>query len=160
MIEIFLPDLSATRTLAKRLAPLLCAGDIVGLGGPLGVGKTTFARGLVKALADRGGAGDPGEVPSPTFTLVQVYETGAVPVWHFDLYRLQRPEDAVELAIEEAFACAISVVEWPEKLGDFMPGAWLEMSLNRDTEVSRRAVIHGHGRRGEALEAALAGDQP
>ncbi len=159
MIEFLLPDLNATRSLARRMAPLLSAGDIIGLAGPLGAGKTTFARALIETLVEIGGAGNLGEVPSPTFTLVQVYETGAVPVWHFDLYRLERPEDAIELAIEEAFACAISLVEWPERLGDLMPGAWLKMNLDRETDISRRAVFHGYGPRGEVLEATLMGDE-
>jgi tRNA threonylcarbamoyladenosine biosynthesis protein TsaE len=159
MIEIPLPDLRATRSLAKRLAPLLRAGDIIGLAGPLGAGKTTFARAVIETLADAGGAGNLGEVPSPTFTLVQVYETGAVPVWHFDLYRLDRPEDALELAIEEAFVEAISLVEWPERLGGLMPGAWLEVAMDRENDSRRRALIQGHGPRGQALEAALKGDE-
>ena len=92
MIDIPLPDLSATRSLAKRLAPLLCAGDIIGLAGPLGAGKTTFARAVIETLAEMGGAGNLGEVPSPTFTLVQVYELADLTVWHFDLYRLDAPE--------------------------------------------------------------------
>ena len=159
MIEIPLPDLNATRSLARRLAPALCAGDIIGLAGPLGAGKTTFARALIETLAEAGGAGNLGEVPSPTFTLVQVYDSGAVPVWHFDLYRLERPGDALELAIEEAFASAISLVEWPERLAHLMPGEWLELRIEREADDGRRAMIRGHGRRGEVLEAALKGDQ-
>jgi tRNA threonylcarbamoyladenosine biosynthesis protein TsaE len=91
MIELALSGPKATRSLARRLAPALAAGDVIGLAGPLGAGKTTLARALIVALAEAGGAGPVGEVPSPTFTLVQVYETGAVPVWHFDLYRLECP---------------------------------------------------------------------
>ena len=159
MIEIPLPDLRATRSLAKRLAPLLRAGDIIGLAGPLGAGKTTFARALIETLAEAGGAGSPEEVPSPTFTLVQVYETGGVPVWHFDLYRLERPEDAIELAIEEGFASAISLVEWPERLGGLMPGGWLELRMERETDGTRRALIRGHGPRGGMLEAAFKEDE-
>ncbi|TDI67961.1 MAG: tRNA (adenosine(37)-N6)-threonylcarbamoyltransferase complex ATPase subunit type 1 TsaE [Alphaproteobacteria bacterium] len=157
MIELALSDLEATRSLARRLAPALGAGDIIGLAGPLGAGKTTFARALIEALAQAGGAGPVGEVPSPTFSLVQVYETGAVPVWHFDLFRLERPADALELAVEEAFAGAISLVEWPERLGEIMPGDWLELRLERrgEAEGARRAVIRGHGSRGRALERAL-----
>ncbi len=155
MIELPLPDLAATRALAHRLAPCLGAGDIVGLAGPLGAGKTTLARETIAALAEAGGAGDPGAVPSPTFTLVQVYDTGAVPVWHFDLYRLERPEDAEELAIVEAFATAISLIEWPERLGPLMPADWLELALDFDGPEARRARITGHGVRGRALEAAL-----
>ena len=155
MIEFPLPDLTATRALAARLAPLLEAGDIIGLAGPLGAGKTAFARALIESLAELGGAGEVGEVPSPTFTLVQVYETGAVPVWHFDLYRLDRAADALELAIEEAFASAISLIEWPERLEDLMPADWLEIGIARTAGQSRKAVIRGHGRRGRALAAAL-----
>lgn len=155
MIERVLSGLAATRALARRLAPVLRAGDVIGLAGPLGAGKTTFARALIEALAEAGGAGRVGEVPSPTFSLVQVYETGAVPVWHFDLYRLERSVDALELGIEEAFAAAISLIEWPELLGEFMPGDWLELALQRDPGGARRAVIRGHGSRGAALERAL-----
>ncbi len=155
MIELALSDLEATRSLARRLAPALGAGDVIGLAGPLGAGKTTFARALIEALAKAGGAGPVGEVPSPTFSLVQVYETGAVPVWHFDLYRLERPADALELAVEEAFAGAISLVEWPERLGEIMPGDWLELRMERHGDGARRAVIRGYGPRGIALERAL-----
>lgn len=156
MIEHPLSDLEATRALAHRLAPALGPGDIVGLAGPLGSGKTTLARALIEALAEAGGVGPVGEVPSPTFTLVQVYETGATPVWHFDLYRLERPEDALELAIEEAFATAISLIEWPERLGALMPAGWLEIALASDAGDGRRATIRGHGERGRALEHLLA----
>lgn len=155
MIDHPLPDLEATRALARRLATLLAPGDVVGLAGPLGAGKTTLARFVIEALAERGGAGPVGEVPSPTFTLVQTYETGTVPVWHFDLYRLERPEDALELAIEEAFAAAISLIEWPERLGGLMPADWLEVLIERDAEGGRHARIRGFGGRGRALEEAL-----
>ena len=155
MIELVLSGLEATRSLARRLAPTLCAGDVIGLAGPLGAGKTTLARDLIEALAAAGGGGPVGEVPSPTFTLVQIYETGAVPVWHFDLYRLERPADALELAIEEAFAGAISLIEWPERLGEMMPADWLELRIERESDGARRAVIRGHGSRGLAIERAL-----
>jgi tRNA threonylcarbamoyladenosine biosynthesis protein TsaE len=155
MIEIALSGLEATRSLARRLAPVLCTGDVVGLAGPLGAGKTTLARALIEDLVEAGGAGPVGEVPSPTFTLVQIYETGAVPVWHFDLYRLDRPADALELAIEEAFVEAISLIEWPERLAEFMPGDWLELRMEREASNNRRALIQGHGPRGLELESAL-----
>jgi tRNA threonylcarbamoyladenosine biosynthesis protein TsaE len=155
MIEYPLPDLEATRALARRLAPHLRPGDIVGLAGPLGAGKTTLARDLIEALAAAGGGGPVGEVPSPTFTLVQVYETGGVPVWHFDLYRLERAEDALELAIEEAFAEAVSLIEWPDRLGGLMPDDWLEVSIDRDRDGGRHVRIQGFGARGRALEDAL-----
>ena len=111
MIEISLPDLDATMALAAQIAPFLEAGDVVGLEGSLGGGKTTFARDLIGAMAAHYGADPVGEVPSPTFTLVQVYETGGTPVWHFDLYRITRAEDAYELNIEEAFEVE-AACEW------------------------------------------------
>jgi tRNA threonylcarbamoyladenosine biosynthesis protein TsaE len=155
MIEYPLPDLAATRALARRLAPHLRPGDIVGLAGPLGAGKTTLARDLIEALAEAAGGGPVGEVPSPTFTLVQVYETGGAPVWHFDLYRLERPEDALELAIEEAFVEAVSLIEWPDRLGGLMPADRLEFALDRDPHGDRHVRIQGFGARGRALEDAL-----
>lgn len=154
MIRLELPDTDATVALARALAPHLAAGDVIGLAGPLGAGKTTLARALIEALAEAGGAGPVGEVPSPTFTLVQAYETGGVPVWHFDLYRLERPNDALELAIEEAFAGAVSLIEWPEKLGPLLPPDRLEIALSF-AGSGRRALIRGYGPRGEALARVL-----
>lgn len=156
MIEIPLPDLAATRTLACRLAPHLAPGDVVALAGPLGAGKTAFARFAIEAVAAAGGAPRPSEVPSPTFTLVQIYEAGPVPVWHLDLYRLERPADAIELGIEEGFATAVTLIEWPERLGHLLPAERLDIALAHDGGDARRARIEGRGARGRALEAVLA----
>jgi tRNA threonylcarbamoyladenosine biosynthesis protein TsaE len=123
-LETVLPDEAATAALAGRLAPLAARGDVVALRGVLGAGKTSFARGFIAARAGR-----PIEVPSPTFTLVQTYDLASGPIWHFDLYRLERPEDAIELGIDEAFADGISLIEWPERLGDLLPACRLEVRL-------------------------------
>jgi tRNA threonylcarbamoyladenosine biosynthesis protein TsaE len=137
---IRLPDAAATAALAARLAPHLRAGDVVALSGPLGAGKTLLARAVIAAL------GGPEEVPSPTFTLVQTYDLAPVPVWHFDLYRLARPEDAYELDIEDAFADAISLIEWPERLGALMPTDRLDIALAfGSAETERVATLTGHG---------------
>ncbi len=160
MIELPLPDLAATRALARRLAPRLAAGDVVALEGPLGAGKTAFARFVIEALAEAAGNPPPAEVPSPTFTLVQIYDTGRVPVWHLDLYRVERAEDAVELGIEEAFATAVTLIEWPARLGSLLPADRLEVALARADGETRRARITGFGARGCALEAALVEDAP
>lgn len=110
----------ATAALAQRLAGALAPGDVVALEGDLGAGKTTFARALIAAFAAEAGQAPP-EVPSPTFTLVQIYEFPRAALWHFDLYRIERPQDALELGIEEALAGGIALIEWPERLGGLLP---------------------------------------
>ena len=113
-----LGDAAATARLGARIAPLLEPGETVLLYGPLGMGKSTLARGLIRALTR------PDEdVPSPTFTLVQFYESDP-PVAHFDLYRLTRAEEAAEIGLDDALDEGCAVVEWPERLGDD-PAAWL-----------------------------------
>ena len=136
MIAIDLPDEAATGALAARLATVARAGDVIALQGELGAGKTSFARAFIRAL------GGTGEVPSPTFTLVQVYELGPASVWHFDGYRLRDPEEAWELGIEDAFAEGISLIEWPERFGTLLPARRLLVSLSSGATASgRRAVI-------------------
>lgn len=106
-------------TLARCLAAALLPGDLILLQGELGAGKTTFARALLRALAD-----DPHlEVPSPTFTLAQPYEEGRIPVLHVDLYRLDAPEDIDPLGLDEALEHGACLVEWPERAGDRLPPA-------------------------------------
>ena len=136
-----LPDAAATQALGAALAQRLKAGDVVALRGDLGAGKTELARGLIRALF-----GDDTEVPSPTFTLVQTYEDESLPLslWHFDLYRLEDPEEAFELGIEEAFADAVSLIEWPERLGPYLPARRLEIALSHVGE-GRRATLSGGG---------------
>ena len=101
---------------------------MVALAGDLGAGKTTFARALIAALAAEAGQAAP-EVPSPTFTLIQIYEFPRASLWHFDLYRIERPDDALELGIEEALAEGIALIEWPERLGPLLPARHIEVRL-------------------------------
>jgi tRNA threonylcarbamoyladenosine biosynthesis protein TsaE len=155
MIEVPLDDIAATGALGRALAGALARGDVVALAGPLGAGKTTLARGIIRACAERAGTPPPEEVPSPTYTLVQVYDLAPVPVWHFDLYRIERPEDALELAVDEAFAAAISLIEWPGRLGPYLPAERLDVTLALGAGDARRATIKGQGARGRALEEAL-----
>ncbi len=115
--------------------------------GDLGAGKTTFARGFIRA---RGGME---EVPSPTFTLVQVYELGPAAIWHFDLYRLKSPDEAWELGIEDAFSEGISLIEWPERLGPLLPMHSLEITLLFGEQPETRRVLLA----GEDWEERLAG---
>lgn len=137
-----LTDADATTRLGAALAPLLGVGDAVLLRGPLGMGKSTLARGLIRALTR------PDEdVPSPTFTLVQFYDSDP-PVAHFDLYRLTRPEEAVEIGLDEALDRGAVLIEWPERLGED-PAAWLGVEpLNIDLVEQgegRRATVSGAG---------------
>ena len=133
-----LSDEAATAALAARVAGVAAARDVIALKGDLGTGKTSFARAFIRA---RGGSE---EVPSPTFTLVQVYDLEPVPVWHFDLYRLRAAEEAWELGIEDAFATAISLIEWPERLGTLLPAKHLEIALTfGEGPRARRAVLGG-----------------
>lgn len=157
--SFILADLAATGRLARDLAAVLAPGDVVALAGPLGAGKTALAREIIHAACDRAGASPPGEVPSPTYTLVQAYDAGPFEIWHFDLYRLERPEDAEELAIFDAFATAVSLIEWPDRLGPLMPAEHLEIALAVEGR-GRLATITGTGARGRALAAALAGRGP
>jgi len=114
MIE--LPDEAATQALAHRIAPQLKIGDCLLLEGPIGAGKTAFSRALIRARLGR-----MEDVPSPTFTLVQVYDDPDGDIWHCDLYRLTHPDEAFELGLEEAFETAICLVEWPDRLGKDAP---------------------------------------
>ena len=136
-----LPDLPATEVLAGRVADLAATGDAIALSGPLGAGKTAFARAFINALA-----GESVEVPSPTFTLLQTYPTARGMIWHFDFYRLERPEEAYELGIEEAFADGISLIEWPERVALLLPADILTVGLSEAAAPDgRRARLDGRG---------------
>ena len=119
------------------------AGDVIALIGDLGSGKTSFARAYINALP---GSGSEEDVPSPTFTLVQSYERAPAEVWHFDLYRVNRPDEAFELGIEEALAEGITLIEWPERLGPLLPAERLDIAFSfADEPDARHAVLTGYG---------------
>ncbi|WP_310475891.1 tRNA (adenosine(37)-N6)-threonylcarbamoyltransferase complex ATPase subunit type 1 TsaE [Sandarakinorhabdus sp.] len=122
-------SLAGTQALAAGLATVLRAGDVVALEGDLGAGKSTFARGVLQAL------GWPGEVPSPTFTLVQPYEDLPVPVWHVDLYRLDHPSEADALGLFETDAALI--IEWPQRLGPRLPQSALRLAFSGSGDAPR-----------------------
>jgi tRNA threonylcarbamoyl adenosine modification protein YjeE len=115
-----------TARFAASLVPQLRQGDTLLLHGNLGTGKTVFARALIRALAGN----DLMEVPSPTFTLVQTYDTPLGALWHFDLYRLEDSEEIYELGWEEALAGGLILVEWPERLGTHIPPSRLDIHLS------------------------------
>ena len=123
---------SQTIELAKKLARITKIGDVWALNGTLGVGKTVFARAFIQELSNAT------EVPSPTFTLLQTYATPEFDIYHYDLYRLEKPSDVFELDVEEAFYSGVSLVEWPEKMGRFLPrDVWV---VNFESEGDLRKI--------------------
>jgi len=139
-----LPDEAATERLGAALAGRLRPRDVVALVGGLGAGKTTLARAILRAAS-----GEPAlVVPSPTFTLVEVYDTPRGAFWHFDLYRLETAEQVFELGWEEARADGIALVEWAERLGPLLPHERLTVTLSIEGD-GRRATLEGEARLGE-----------
>ena len=139
---------ASTIALAGSLASVAEAGDVLALDGPLGAGKTVFARGFIRALTS------PDEdVPSPTFTLVQVYEGAACPIHHFDLYRIESPDELYELGIEEALGDGITLIEWPVRARAFESERWLTVVFALDAaDPDKRAITL---RPGAAWQARL-----
>ncbi len=137
---IELPDEAATAAFAEDVAAGLRTGDVVALSGGLGAGKTTFARALIRALAD-----DPAlEVPSPTFTLVQTYSAGRLTVAHFDLYRTSTADELDEIGFAEATEDNAVLVEWPERGGDRLPQVRLNIAFAM-AGSGRRVTVTGNG---------------
>ncbi len=149
-LERYLPDERATVRLGEDLAMALRAGDVLALSGDLGAGKTTLARGLIRAMAD-----DPAlDVPSPTFTLVQSYET-RVPLHHLDLYRLSSSAELDELGLDEMLATGAALVEWPERAENSLPEGTVAVELAHEAD-GRLARIVGSGPAFERIARSLA----
>lgn len=131
-----LPDLASMQAFGAALACVLQPGDVVALSGDLGAGKTTLARAIIAAL------GYAGEVPSPTFTLIECYETPALPLVHADFYRLQDPREVENLGLEEYRAGAALIAEWPERAGGFAhEPACVAILLEIEAGGGRRATV-------------------
>ena len=143
--------------LAQTLAACAGRGDTIALSGPLGAGKTTFARHFIRSYAARRG-GAAGEVPSPTFTLVQLYSFGADTVWHIDLYRIVSEEELWEIGFEEALAGGICLIEWPERAGRLLPDRRIDIGLDHtgDPTLRRLSVEDRTGDGGGAGPGRLA----
>jgi tRNA threonylcarbamoyladenosine biosynthesis protein TsaE len=134
------PDLAAMEAVGARIAAALQPGDVVALSGELGTGKTTLARAIILAL------GHEGEVPSPSFTIIETYDL-RIPLVHADFYRLARPEEAEELGLDDYRDGAALVAEWPENAGGFghEPGC-LSITLQflgEFADQGRRAIVEG-----------------
>ena len=149
-LQCDLPDLAATARLAASVSDHAAAGDAILLQGPLGAGKSAFARAFL-----RHAAGDPDlEVPSPTFTLVQSYDLPRFRAHHFDLWRLKGPADLAELGWDEALGDVV-LVEWPDRLGRLWPDGALLVTLSPagEAEELRRAELRGWPERRSSLLA-------
>jgi tRNA threonylcarbamoyl adenosine modification protein YjeE len=143
-LEMVLGDEGATRRLASDVAAVLASGDMVTLSGDLGAGKTTFARALIRHLA----GDDSLEVPSPTFTLMQIYDLPRCSVVHADLYRVNAPEELIEIGFADLAHDAIVLVEWPDRGAGVLPADRLDVEFALAAELGsthRRARITGHG---------------
>ncbi|VDC23242.1 tRNA (adenosine(37)-N6)-threonylcarbamoyltransferase complex ATPase subunit type 1 TsaE [Pseudogemmobacter humi] len=148
LAEFLLPDEEAGRRFGARLGLCLRPGMTVLLQGPVGAGKSHLARAAIRALA-----GEAVDVPSPTFTLVQTYETPQGEVWHADLYRLGDAGEVAELGLADAMGRDILLIEWPDRLGDYTPTDAITVTLAYEGE-GRRLAISGAA---EGLLACLEG---
>ncbi len=138
VIALDLPDELATNRLGNDLSRALIKGDVLALHGGLGAGKTCLSRAIIRSLADDAGL----DVPSPTFTLVQSYDT-KLPVAHFDLYRLNDACELDELGLDEALETGIALIEWPERVGDALPVNTIHLAISHKDE-GRTVEITGH----------------
>ena len=134
-----LGGLVETERLASRLSGIARPGDLICLSGELGTGKTAFARSFIRSRASLAGV-EVGEIPSPTFTLAQTYEMPPGDIWHFDLFRLEHPDETLELGIEDALNGGICLVEWPDRLPESLPGARLDVALTFGAAEDERRV--------------------
>tara|TARA_R110002072_G_scaffold182463_1_gene338597 strand:- start:669 stop:1160 length:492 start_codon:yes stop_codon:yes gene_type:complete len=129
-------SLAESAALAERVSEILKPGDIIALGGTLGAGKTAFVRALVRALAR-----EEIDVPSPTYNLLLTYDFDDFCLYHYDLYRLEAPEEAFELDIDEAFDSGVSVIEWPDRLGRYLPESNLRIEITAEDAGNSEARL-------------------
>lgn len=124
-----------TADLARKISAHLRPGSVMLLEGDIGAGKTHFARSLIQHLLS-----EPEDVPSPTFTLVQTYQTPAFEVWHADLYRLSHPDEVFELGLTDAFETAVCLVEWPDRLADLAPESAVTLRFEATAQDDGRQI--------------------
>ena len=134
-MEILSKSEKETISFAKKFAKTLRGDEIIALWGTLGMGKTVFAKTIIQELT-----GKKEDVPSPTFTLLQTYETPLGEIYHFDFYRLKNPEEAYEIGIEDAFENGISLIEWPEKIGKLLPKRAINIHFKM-TDKGRQIIV-------------------
>lgn len=153
MSEFITHSAAETRALGARLAAQLCPGDTLLLVGDLGAGKSEFTRGLARGL------GITGYVPSPSFTILQVYQDGRLPLYHFDWYRLQDAEELYELSMDEyLYDRGVAVVEWPDRVPEAIPETHLRIMFETLGEQDRRLTLKPEGGFHPLAQAALEGN--
>ena len=145
--QITIPTPEAMEAFGGSLSTLLKEGDIIALSGELGAGKSTLARGMIRAALKASGQPDE-DIPSPTFTLVQQYPFAAADdpgrsIWHMDLWRLESPDEIHELGFEEAISRHISLIEWPERLGGLLPARALWLGIKQRDDDTRLITLSG-----------------
>jgi tRNA threonylcarbamoyladenosine biosynthesis protein TsaE len=144
--EIEIADLGDLAVFAAAVSAQTLPGHMIGLSGPLGVGKSEFARALITSRANAMGVEPPREVPSPTFTLVQPYQLGSEALSHFDLYRLNGPDDVLELGFDDALDGGPVLVEWPDRLAHLIPQNRLDLTFAfGEQDTARTVTLVGHG---------------
>lgn len=134
-LTYFAADEASTVKLGQILARFAQRGDVFALFGTLGMGKSVLARAFVQELTQAE------EVPSPTFTLVQSYEAPDFEIYHFDLYRLKSPEEIFEIGVEEALYDGVCLIEWPERMGGYLPAAAFRVEIKTQGEGREIDII-------------------
>ena len=130
-------DEDETIRIAQEFAKSLSGGEIIALYGDLGMGKSVFARSVIRALSHDHDL----LVPSPTFSLLQTYDTDTAEIWHFDLYRLENPDDVYELGWEEALGGGIILLEWPDRIGNLLPSRTKKVNFSENSDNLREIKI-------------------
>lgn len=153
-VKIHLASESEMLQFAQKMADEMTQGDVLLLDGDLGAGKSFFARNFINHLAQKQW-GKLIEVPSPTFTLVQIYDQLWPPIWHFDLYRISTPEEAYELGLDDAVKNAICLIEWPSRLDNDLPANCLNILFKHDGLDSRNVELLLNAHWAERLQGII-----
>ena len=138
-LKVEIDNQKKIESFAVDLAKLCKTGDILGLNGRLGIGKTTFARAVINAIGSSLGHATE-TVPSPTYTLMQVYSFGSLEIYHADLYRLENLDEIWELGLEDSFHQGITIIEWPDRMGPFLPLSTLQIFISPGKRSENRLL--------------------
>ena len=138
-LSINLKNLEVSQSFSARIAQRLKLGDVIGLSGPIGAGKSTIARFIINSLIEVHGM-PTFEIPSPTFTLIEEYDFPKFKIFHIDLYRVEHPPDILELGLEELFTEGVALIEWPDRLGQLQPSNMLNLFLSSDNASKNRIL--------------------